>query len=124
MNRAARSATKCEKGRHRSGEASNMKSLPVLVLAVVLAAFACGCEAQPAAGVRAPAEAALVTRDVAIRTARSDAAARFGSNWIAYVAAQNLGRFWLVELRAESGAGVRYAISTNDGSIRERNLFQ
>ena len=56
--------------------------------------------------------------------ARSDASARFGGNWIANVVAQNVGRFWVVELRAQSGAGVRYAISTNDGAIRERSLFQ
>jgi starvation-inducible outer membrane lipoprotein len=104
-----------------------MKSLPMVVLAVALASLACGCDAQPAAvGVRAPAsaEVAQVTRDAAIRTARSDATVRFGGNWITYVDAQNLGRYWVVELRAQSGAGVRYAISTNDGSIRERNLFQ
>jgi hypothetical protein len=99
-----------------------MKSLRIAFFAVV-AATTCGCEAQPAP--RAPSSVeAEVTRDAAIRLARSDASVRFGSNWIAFVAAQNLGRFWLVELRAQSGAGVRYAISTNDGSIRERSLFQ
>jgi hypothetical protein len=103
---------------------SIMKSSRVLAfVAVVFFAFASGCEAQPAP--RAPASAgAEITRAAAIRTARSDAAARFGVDWVATVAAQNFGRFWVVELRAQSGAGVRYAISTNDGSIRERSLFQ
>ncbi len=101
-----------------------MKSSRVLAfIAVVSFACASGCEAEPAPRAPAPAEAE-VTRDAAIRMARSDAAARFGSDWVATVAAQNLGRFWVVELRAQSGAGVRYAISTNDGSIRERSVFQ
>ena len=65
-----------------------------------------------------------VTRDAAIHTARSDAAMRFHGAVHAHVLAQRLGAFWVVELRGPTGAGLRYAISVHDGSIRQRNLFQ
>jgi hypothetical protein len=100
-----------------------MKHLSI-VCAALLAALACGCEAQPAprAPVAAP-EAPAMTRDLAIRTARYDAISRFGDGWIAWQDAQKLGRYWVVELRSQNGRGLRYSIAS-DGSIRERNTVQ
>src|SRR6185369_13284055 len=56
-------------------------AMKFLILAsVVTALFACGCEAQPAAQTPAAVEAQSpdMTRDLAVRMARSDAVARFG----------------------------------------------
>lgn len=99
----------------------------LLAVTLVLAALSSGCEAQPAA--KAPRAAAAPAPDLnrsgAIMTARSDVRARYGNDgWIAWVDAQQLGRYWVVELRSHDGKGLRYAISTADGSIRERRLFQ
>lgn len=123
VNRAAQSATNRGKVIVSKDQGPAMKSLPVVV--AVVASLACGCGAEPAPKAPPSTEVAReVTRDVAIRLARSDAALRFGGSSFTSVAAQNLGRFWVVELRAQTGAGVRYAISANDGTIRERSLFQ
>lgn len=93
--------------------------------AAVLANLACGCAAQPAAKPVPQQEIAVdINRATAIRAARTDAAARFGDGWIAWASAAQLGRYWVVELRAADGRGLRYAISTSDGSIRERRVFQ
>jgi hypothetical protein len=34
------------------------------------------------------------------------------------------GGYWVVELHATNGYGLRYAISARDGSIRERGMVQ
>ena len=96
----------------------------LFTVTLVLAALSSGCEAEPAR--RAPAAAAApdLNRSAAILAARSDARARYGDGWIAWVNAQQLGRYWVVERRAHDGKGLRYAISTADGSIRERRVFQ
>jgi hypothetical protein len=98
----------------------------LLAASVLLATFACGCAEAPAP--RAPATPESVEVDIdratAVRTARRDAASQYGDHWIAWVDATQLGRWWVVELRARNGKGMRYAISTRDGSIRERSLFQ
>lgn len=93
--------------------------------ALVLAVFTCGCEAPPPkAPPRQESVAAEISRDTAIRAARHDAALRFGEGWIAWIDAAQLGRYWVVELRAQNGKGLRYAISLSDGSIRQRSVFQ
>jgi hypothetical protein len=98
-----------------------------LLSALALAAFVCGCEAEPPP--RAPlasssADAdAEITRDAAVKMARTDASTRFRElGGISFVNAQSLGRFWVVELHASSGQGLRYAISRNDGSIKQRSM--
>ncbi len=103
-----------------------MKHLLLASAALVLAAFATGCAAHPAPKAPSAQEAAVadINRSTAIRTARSDAAARYGDGWIRWVDAQQLGRYWVVELRAPGGQGMRYAIATSDGSIRQRAIFQ
>lgn len=103
-----------------------MKYLARTSAAFVLAILTCGCEAQPAARVPVQREAAAVdiTRATAIRAARADAARSFGEGWIAWVDAAQLGRYWVIELRAMNGKGLRYAISLSDGSIRQRSVFQ
>jgi hypothetical protein len=94
--------------------------------ALLAAAFACGCEAEPPprAPVKAEADSAELTRDAAVDMARRDAAARFGDLGVSFVDAQSLGRFWVVELHARNGPGVRYAISRNDGSIKQRTMVR
>jgi hypothetical protein len=99
-------------------------SLFTALVAAVFASALAGCAAAPSTAAP-PAEVAPdVTRDVAIRTARGDAQNRFREMWISDVNARRLGHYWVVELRGPTGAGLRYTISTSDGSIRERNTFQ
>jgi hypothetical protein len=96
-----------------------------LVLSALFAPALGGCassSAQDAA--RAPTEARDVNRAGAIASARQDAVRSYGDGWVAAVDAQYRSGFWVVELRAANGAGLRYAISARDGSIRERNTFQ
>jgi hypothetical protein len=106
-----------------------MKLTSVVALSI-LAMLAAGCEDAPpvrtpvSSVVRVGEPAGVVTRSIAVDTARTDAVARYGSGWIASVDAQQYGRFWVVELRASNGKGLRYTISTADGGIKQRNLFQ
>jgi len=89
------------------------------------AALACGCEENPAP--RAPLEevqAPEITRDVAVSEARRDAAVRFRDLRVSFVNVQPVGKFWVIELRDPVGRGVRYGISRNDGSIRERTTLE
>jgi hypothetical protein len=97
----------------------------LLLASVLTAIFACGCEASPSPQAPAPAEAQApdMTRDLAIRMARTDASVRYGNGWIAWVDAQKLGRYWVVELRSAGGPGLRYAISI-DGAIKARDMLQ
>jgi hypothetical protein len=98
----------------------------IVPFAIAIACVA-GCGASPGAPSTQASQAQAsteVTRAVAIHTARSDAAMRFQNTGNAHIAAHRLGAFWVVELRGPSGAGLRYAISVHDGSIRQRNVFQ
>jgi hypothetical protein len=56
--------------------------------------------------------------------ARAGRVARYREIPVSEIGAQRLGGFWIVELRSPSGSGLRYAISTTDGTIRERSTFQ
>ncbi len=98
----------------------------LIVTALLTATLACGCEDTPAP--RAPstedAQAAEITRDAAIDMARRDAAVRFRDVRISFANAQPAGRFWVIELRGAGGHGLHYAISKNDGTIRERSMVQ
>lgn len=100
-----------------------MRILPLLP-ALLLAALACGCETAPAPRAPSPAEPPEITRDVAVDTARRDVATRFRDLGVSFVNVQQVGRFWVVEFRGPSGRGLHYAISRNDGSIRERTVVQ
>src|SRR5262245_40104113 len=98
---------------------------PPLVLAGLFALALAGCGASSTPDeARSPSEAHDVNRAGAIQSARQDASRSYGDGWIAAVDAQYRAGFWVVELRAANGAGIRYAISARDGSIRERNTFQ
>lgn len=103
-----------------------MKHLPLaLLLSALLAPALAACSAASTPDeARAPGETRDLTRAGAIQSARQDATRSYGDGWIAQVDAHYRGGFWMVELRAASGAGLRYAISARDGSIRERNTFQ
>jgi hypothetical protein len=97
-----------------------------LVLVLGLAALA-GCEPQkPAASAStgAPVQEVSVDRTTAIQQAQRDAAYRYAEVQVARVDAHRQGSFWVVELTSTSGSGLRYTISAQDGSIRQRNLFQ
>lgn len=104
-----------------------MKSKPNLgwiVLVLGLAALA-GCEPpQPAASAPAPVREEGVDRTTAIQHAQRDAAFRHAELQIARVDAHRQGGFWVVELTSPTGSGLRYTISAQDGSIRQRNMFQ
>lgn len=102
-----------------------MKPAIATLAALLLAALVSGCAADPPPrAAQAEEQVVEINRTHAIRAARSDAAARYGEGWIAWVDATQIGRYWLVELRTVDGKGMRYAISTNDGSIRQRSVFQ
>jgi len=96
-----------------------------LVLSSLFAPALSGCAASATQDeARAPSEARDVNRAGAIQSARQDASRSYGDGWVTAVDAQYRSGFWVVELRAASGGGVRYSISARDGSIRERNTFQ
>ena len=83
-----------------------------------------GCEAQKPQAQAPVASADSVNRAMAIQFAQRDAAFRYAEMPIARVDARRHGGFWVVELTSQTGSGLRYTISANDGSIRERNTFQ
>jgi hypothetical protein len=97
-----------------------------LYIPALLAALACGCETAPAprAPESSPAEAPEITKDVAVDMARRDVAVHFRELGVSFVNVQRAGRFWVIEFRGPSGHGLHYAISRNDGSIRERTVVQ
>jgi hypothetical protein len=99
---------------------------PLLLVAAALGCGALGCEGQTPAA-RSPSEEAgsrQLGREAAVQSARQDAWLRYREIPVSEVGAQLLGGFWIVELRAPNGSGLRYAISTEDGTIKQRNLFQ
>jgi hypothetical protein len=113
-----------------------MRILPHLSAVAAVAVLLTGCEAEPPARAPTPGQAgghpqaaapaeAEITKDVAVRTARTDAFTRFRDfGGISFIDAQPLGRFWVVELHASNGQGLRYAISKNDGTIRQRSMVR
>ncbi|MBK8254088.1 MAG: hypothetical protein IPK82_15660 [Polyangiaceae bacterium] len=105
---------------------SNIGRVFVCCSFFAIAFAAAGCEPQkPAASaVAKPRESEGVTRQSAILEAQRDAAFRHAELQVARVDARRQGGFWVVELTSHSGSGLRYTISAQDGSIRERNLFQ
>ena len=98
---------------------------PALFSAAALALVgAAGC-ANEAPAARAPQTATRsVGRGDAIAEAQQDAAQRFGERAAGVQQAMRVGGLWIVELHRQSGGTLRYAISTQDGSIPERNMFQ
>ena len=106
---------------------SNLRRLPgTLVLVLVSLAALAGCEPQrpPAAAPSAPVQTDAVDRSTAIQHAQRDAAFRYAEVQVARIDARRQGGFWVVELRSPSGSGLRYTISAQDGSIRQRDMFQ
>ncbi len=95
----------------------------LLISMFSLSLAACGAEEVTSAGA-AHAEPAEVSREVAVKTARSDAATHFQAPSVNATNAQRTGPYWVVELRTPNGTGLRYAISRQDGSIRQRDSFQ
>jgi len=96
----------------------------ILIPALVVAALACGCETAPAPRAPSPAEPPEITRDVAVDMARRDAAVHFRELGVSLANVQRAGRFWVIEFRGPGGRGVHYAISRNDGAIKERTVVQ
>jgi len=95
-----------------------------LVLSILLAATVCGCAASAPDEARGPAQPHELNRADAIASARQDASHSYGDGWGAQANAQYRSGYWVVELRASNGYGLRYAISASDGSIRERGMVQ
>jgi len=95
----------------------------LLLLTLALGVAACGAADATSAGPAEPTHAE-VSRELAVTTARADAAAHFQALATSATAAHQTGPFWIVELRTASGTGLRYAISRQDGSIRQRANFQ
>jgi hypothetical protein len=98
-----------------------LRSLLFVLAAPILA----GC-AGPVASSKGEAPSSReLDRSAAIASARSDAAAQYGGDhWIVATHAHRRGSFWMVELHARNGSLVRYAISSHDGTIRERTVRQ
>jgi hypothetical protein len=93
---------------------------------LALANVACGlagCASTPPPEAQ-DAPSRHVNRQTAIAEALEDAANRFGNVSTARVEAQSTGSMWIVELRRPDGSGLHYAISTENGAIRERRTFQ
>ena len=95
-----------------------------LVLGAILTAALAGCAARAADEARAPAQSHELNREDAIASARQDAARSYGEGWGGQANAQYRSGYWVVELHAPNGYGLRYAISAADGSIRERGMVQ
>ena len=100
---------------------SRASTLLVFLISIGLAA--CGGVDGNSAGAT-QAEPAEVSRELAVNTARSDAATHFQAPSTAATGARQTGPYWVIELRTPNGAGLRYAISRVDGSIRQRDSFQ
>jgi hypothetical protein len=95
-----------------------------IALVLGLAALA-GCEPpKPAASAPAPVHDDALDRTTAIQHAQRDAAFRYSELQVARVDAHRQGGFWVIELTSLNGSGLRYTISAQDGSIRQRNMFQ
>ena len=99
-------------------------SAQVLLISLFsMALTACGA-AETTSARAAQAEPPEVSREVAVNTARSDAATHFMAPSVNATVARRTGPYWVVELRTPDGSGLRYAISRQDGSIRQRDSFQ
>ncbi|MEP7125223.1 MAG: hypothetical protein ABJE95_30110 [Byssovorax sp.] len=102
---------------------SSAQALLIFVFALVSPALT-GCGAGATSGEPAVARPAEVSRESAVNTARSDAATHFLATSLASTEAHLTGPYWVVDLRTASGVGLRYAISRQDGSIRQRGNVQ
>ncbi len=95
----------------------------LFALLLSLGITACGGAEATSRG-SAQSEPPEVSREIAVTTARSDAARHFQASSVAKTVAHQAGPYWVVELWTPSGRGLRYAISRQDGSIRQRASFQ
>jgi hypothetical protein len=101
------------------------RSFSVLLAAALLAGAAgCSSAARAPLAPEDEAEDLSVSRETAEASARQDAYYRYGELAGGGVDVQRRGGFWIIELRNAHGGGLRYAISADDGSIRERTTFQ
>lgn len=104
---------------------SNLRRLPALsLLALGLAALGCEPPRPPSAASPAAERPASLDREAAIQHAQRDAAFNYAEVQVARADARRHGGFWVVELTSPTGSGLRYTISAQDGSIRQRSLFQ
>lgn len=94
------------------------------LVAVVFAAIALATGCQAATNEPAAAPERSVTREEAVASARQDAYLRYGAVAAGEAQVQRRGVFWVVELHRPEGGGLSYAISAQDGSIRQRSTFQ
>jgi hypothetical protein len=102
---------------------SSAQALLIFFFSLVSPALA-GCGAEATSAGAAHAEPAEVSRESAVNTARSDAATHFLATSVASADAHMTGPYWVVDLRTANGVGLRYAISRQDGSIRQRGNVQ
>lgn len=104
---------------------SNLRRLlGTLILTLSFAALL-GCEPQkPPVAAAAPVQDDSVDKTSAIQQAQRDAAFRYAEVQVSRIDARRQGGFWVVELTAMNGSGLRYTISAQDGSIRQRSMFQ
>jgi hypothetical protein len=104
-----------------------MRIAPVFAIPIVVAS-AFGCEAAPprtAEGAASQEADVEITREAAVKMARTDAALRFRDfGGVSFVNAAMLGKYWVVELHATNGQGLRYAISRSGGAVKERTLIR
>jgi hypothetical protein len=96
----------------------------LVLVAPLLVSSLVACGGIPGEDARAPHVARELNRADAIASAKEDARQNYGAGWGSRIDASYQGGFWVVELRAQSGYKLRYAISARDGSIRERNMIQ
>jgi hypothetical protein len=100
-----------------------MRTTAARLALVVLAVAAFGCAPIPArVDAPSPAAGSDVNAAFAVARARKDAAESYGAAWGGPVNARYANGFWVVTLHAADGGTLRYAISSRDGSIRERNV--
>jgi hypothetical protein len=100
-----------------------MKQHPFAASIVLSFALLAGCAEQQPAEAPVSIGTAEISRDVAVSTARQDAAARFALHTPASVFVSRSGRYWVVDLRTADGGALHYAIA-GDGTIRERRMMQ
>ena len=98
----------------------HVTTLALSLVTVVTLVVAGGCADQKPAAEPAAVE---ISSAEAVHAARRDAAYRFRLTDVSAVAVSRAGRYWVVDLRANDGAGIHYAIA-HDGSIRERRTMR
>jgi hypothetical protein len=101
----------------------SIRTIPTIIAFTLASSALVGCapSGQQAADATTRRD---IDRETAIANARQDAWSTYRELAVAQVVAQRLGAFWIIELRSVTGGGVRYAISSPDGTNRQRSTIQ